>query len=106
MTSPTLILLRLDVRHAADELRWAFWAAGTDLADERDAIDRIYQLYIVLIMMGAIASCWLFALDTARSAGAGLTGISASICILALHLAPLVALALKADEALGDPRCI
>lgn len=44
MTSPTLILLRLDVRHAADELRWAFWAAGTDLADERDAIDRIYQL--------------------------------------------------------------
>lgn len=100
MTSPTLILLRLDVRHAADELRWAFWAAGTDLADERDAIDRIYQLYIVLIMMGAIASCWLFALDTVRSAGAGLTGISASICILALHLAPLVALALKADEAL------
>ena len=51
MTSPTLILLRLDVRHAADELRWAFWAAGTDLADERDAIDRIYQLYIVLIAM-------------------------------------------------------
>ena len=100
MTSPTLILLRLDVRHAADELRWAFWAAGTDLADERDAIDRIYQLYIVLIMMGAIASCWMFALDTARSAGAGLTGISASICMLALHLAPLVALALKADETL------
>lgn len=100
MTSPTLILLRLDVRHAADELRWAFWAAGTDLADERDAIDRIYQLYIVLIMMGAIASCWMFALDTARSAGAGLTGISASICMLALHLAPLVALVLKADEAL------
>lgn len=100
MTSPISLLLRLDARHAADELRWAFWAAGTDLADERDAIDRIYQLYIVLIVLGLIASCWMFALDTARSAGAALTNVSAPACVFVLRIAPAVALALKADEAL------
>lgn len=100
MTSPICILMRLDARHAANELRWAFWAAGTDLADERDAIDRIYQVYIVLIVLGMVASCWLFALDTARAAGATLASVSEPICIFALRAAPLTALALKVDEAL------
>lgn len=100
MASPISLLLRLDARHAADELRWAFWAAGTDLADEHDAIDRIYQLYIVFITLGLVASCWMFALDTARDAGANLAKVGASACELALRITPLVALVLKADEAL------
>ena len=100
MTDPTLILLRLDGRHAADELRWAFGPAGTDLADER-AMRLTASINSISSACGEPSHpAGYFALDTARSAGAGLTGISTSICMLALHLAPLVALALKADEAL------
>lgn len=99
MASPISILLRLDMRHAAHELRWAFWAAGTDLEDERDVIDRIYQFYIVLIVLGLVASSWIYALDTARDAGASFGTVAASVCSAALGAAPLLALALRMDEA-------
>ncbi|MBE6469792.1 MAG: hypothetical protein E7001_07600 [Coriobacteriaceae bacterium] len=51
-------LMRLRLRHLRTELAWWGYAFGTDLAERADLLERIYQMYLVLIAGGSALAAW------------------------------------------------
>lgn len=49
------LLVRLSLRHRKSDARFLFFAAGTDLEDDRGFLERTYQLYVALFFVGALA---------------------------------------------------
>ena len=62
------IAIWLKSKHLRAELNFWLWAAGTDLDDARDGMERLYLAYVALIVLGAAAACWLWLLDLATGA--------------------------------------
>ena len=44
-------LVRLERRHVRANARFLLFAAGTDIDEERDFLDRAYQLYLLIFMV-------------------------------------------------------
>lgn len=61
-------LLWLEGKHLRAELNFWLWAAGTDLDETHDVVERIYLAYLVVIAGVAITSCWLWLLGLVTGA--------------------------------------
>lgn len=57
-------LLWLKVRHARTAIIRAGYYGATDIYADRSISDRLYQLYLALILAGCILACWVALLDT------------------------------------------
>lgn len=83
------LLAGLEVRHLRSGLRWAFYAAGTDVQEDRELSERLYQVYVVAIAAVVAALSWgqVIALVEAARESLG-TAPSASLAAAALVVAP------------------
>lgn len=83
------LLAGLEARHLRSGLRWAFYAAGTDLQEDRELSERLYQVYVVVIAAVVAALSWgqVIALVEVARSGLG-TALSASLAAVALVAAP------------------
>ena len=61
-------LLWLEGKHLRAELNFWLWAAGTDLDETHDVVERIYLAYLVVIAGVAATSCWLWLLGLVTGA--------------------------------------
>lgn len=91
-------LLWLQARHLRSELNFYLWAAGADLDDARDLTDRIYLLYLALIVGGNVIACWMWLLGMVEG-GAG--DFAAYAAAFPSGLSQLAALVLAAPVACG-----
>lgn len=83
------LLAGLEARHLRSGLRWAFYAAGTDVQEDRELSERLYQVYVVVIAAVVAALSWgqVIALVGVARDGLG-TAPSASLAAVALVVAP------------------
>ena len=87
------LLARLELRHAKSGLRWAFFAAGSDIEDERGFLDRAYQLYVLIFAAVVMALSWAQVVSLVEGAAAAIPHAGAvSLALLALAV-PAVLLA-------------
>lgn len=79
------LLAGLEARHLMSGLRWAFYAAGTDVQEDRDLSERLYQVYVVVIAAVVAALSWGQVISLVGVARDGLgTTLSASLAAAAL----------------------
>lgn len=99
-------MLWLKRKHLRASANFWLWAAGADLDDMRDMSERIYLLYVVAIVCGCAAACWLWIMGLVTGSAqadspemAAVTAdIAPSIAAIAL-LAPVCAAALWSVRA-------
>lgn len=88
------LLARLEVRHMRSDLRFLFFAAGTDIDDDRDLMERAYQLYVLVFLIAVAALSWgqvMHVVASARDAmGAAPAG---ALACAAFAFGPALALA-------------
>lgn len=72
-------LLWLEGKHLRAELNFWLWAAGTDLDETRDVVERIYLVYLVVIAGVAITSCWLWLLGLVTGAAQAADPVTATL---------------------------
>ena len=90
-------LFWLEAKHLRAELNFWLWAAGADLDDANDVVERIYLVYLVVIAGVAVGACWLWLLGLVIGAAqVSEPGETAAMSELAL---------LGAGAALGAPAC-
>lgn len=83
-----MILLGLRRRHAWSKLVWWLHITGSDFEEDRRPSDRLYQLYIIILIAASFVALWLYLLDAAASVGVALgTANSVRIAQL-LRMAP------------------
>ena len=86
-------LVRLERRHVRANARFLLFAAGTDIDEERDFLDRAYQLYLLIFMVISLALSFAQVLDLAGQLRDGLGAeVSARLAHLLLVLAPTAGL--------------
>ena len=90
-------MLWLKRKHLRAGANFWLWAAGADLDDTRDLSERIYLLYVAVIVCGCAVACWLWILglvtESARADSPEMAAATADV-------APLVA-----GAALALPVC-
>lgn len=87
------LLVRLRVRHARTFLLRLAYLAGTDPSVDRDASDRVYQLYVAGALLICAALLWFALLDVVEKtfvAVGSLLGIVAVSALLAMAVAVFV----------------
>lgn len=82
-------MLWLELRHLRTSISRIAFAAGTDIIDEDAAPDRVYQFYVLILVVIAALLSWLGALDV-------FVGIVATLDGAILDAAPLVSLVMTA----------
>ena len=91
----------LKCRHARTELAWWGYAAGMDIVEDRDWFERMYQLYVVLILGVCMFMGWAAVLDATGGVFAALGPDAAMTCAGAVTmLLPFALFALAAVGAL------
>lgn len=86
-------LVRLERRHVRANARFLLFAAGTDIDEERDFLDRAYQLYLLIFIVISLALSFAQVLDLAGQLREGLgVTVSARLAHLLLVLAPTAGL--------------
>lgn len=99
MLSGMSTMFWLKRRHLRAELNFWLWAAGADLDDTRDLSDRIYLLYLVVLVGGCLVACWLWILGLVTGAATAADSEMAAITADAAMLIAGAALALPACAA-------
>ncbi|MDY4040778.1 MAG: hypothetical protein SOY67_01535 [Collinsella sp.] len=94
-------LMWLHVRHLRTELAWWGYAFGTDLAERVDLMERIYQLYLVLIVGGSAFAAWSMLLARVEESFRLLGPVLVPLSSFLLAGAPV---ALSASRALAGLR--
>lgn len=92
-------LLWLKFRHLRTELAWWGYIAGTDLVGDTDLIDRIYHLYLVVLLGAWGVSSWAFLLEQVEascSVAGPMLQEPLLLAVAALPLAGLVVLCFNA----------
>lgn len=87
------LLARLELRHAKSGLRWAFFAAGSDIEDERGFLDRAYQLYVLIFAAVVVALSWAQVVSLVEGVAAALPGMGAVSLALFALIVPAVLVA-------------
>ena len=76
-------MLWLKAKHLRAELNFWLWAAGVDLDDAQDMMERLYLLYVALLASAAIGACWVWLLGlvtgSAYTEGAVTAAITADV---------------------------
>ena len=85
MLSDLTCLLWLQRRHARAELNFYLWAAGADLDDQGDLVERLYLLYVVALLGAAAVAGWLWVIGLVEGAVAPI-GQSAEIRAISADL--------------------
>ncbi|OUO35325.1 hypothetical protein [Olsenella sp. An290] len=86
-------LVRLERRHVRANARFLLFAAGTDIDEERDLLDRAYQLYLLIFMAVSLTLSFAQVLDLAGQLRDALgVAVSARLAHLLLVLAPAAGL--------------
>ena len=89
MLSDLTCLLWLQRRHARAELNFYLWAAGADLDDQGDLVERLYLLYVVALLGAAAVAGWLWVIGLVEGAvapigqSAEMRAISADLVLMA-----------------------
>lgn len=97
------LLAGLEARHLMSGLRWAFYAAGTDVQEDRDLSERLYQVYVVVIAAVVAALSWGQVISLVGVARDGLgTTLSASLAAAALVAAPALAILVSGVSGLRE----
>ena len=97
-------LVWLKCRHARTELAWWGYAAGMDIVEDRDWFERMYQLYVVVILGVCMFMGWAAVLDATGGAFAALGPDAAMTCAgVVAMLLPFVLFSLTAVGALRQP---
>lgn len=93
MLSDLTCLLWLQRRHARAELNFYLWAAGADLDDQGDLVERLYLLYVVALLGAAAVAGWLWVIGLVEGAvapigqSAEMRAISADLVLMAADAA-------------------
>ncbi|MDM8299569.1 hypothetical protein [Collinsella tanakaei] len=90
-------MLWLKRKHLRASANFWLWAAGADLDDTRDLSERIYLLYVAVIVCGCTVACWLWILGLVT--GSAQTD-SPEMAAVTADIAPLIA-----GAALALPVC-
>lgn len=86
-------LVRLERRHVRASARFLLFAAGADIDEERDLLDRAYQLYLLIFVAVSLVLSFAQILDLAGQLREGLgVAVSARLAHLLLVLAPAAGL--------------
>lgn len=98
------LLMRLKRCHARRALTWFGYAAGTDLDARGDIVERIYQVYLLLLLAGAAAASWGAVLHAAAQAGVQMArmGFVPDLGTMVLVL-PLAAVVVCAGSSVVSP---
>ena len=79
-------MLWLKRKHLRASANFWLWAAGADLDDTRDLSERIYLLYVVVIVCGCAVACWLWLLGlvtgSAQTDSPEMAAVTADIALL------------------------
>lgn len=79
MSAGVPALLWLEGKHLRAELNFWLWAAGTDLDETHDVVERIYLAYLVVIAGVAATSCWLWLLGLVTGAAQTTDPVTATL---------------------------
>lgn len=91
----------LESKHLRAELNFWLWAAGTDLDEAHDVVERIYLVYLVVIAGVAITSCWLWLLGLVTGAAQTTDPVTAALTHELAQLLAGTALVLPVFAALS-----
>ncbi len=83
----------LKFRHLRTEAVYWGYAAGTDIVEDTSVSERIYQLYVLLILAGSTVSIWGMALSQVEGVFAEVGRPLVSVAAAALWAVPLVSFA-------------
>lgn len=99
------LLLWLKRRHARRALTWFGYAAGTDLDARGDAVERIYQLYLLVLVVGAAGASWSAVLNMAVQLGThmGQAGFVPDLGVAVLAAPAALALVLAVGSLMSPP---
>lgn len=99
------LLLWLKRRHARRALTWFGYAAGTDLDAHGDVVERIYQLYLLVMVVGAAGASWAAVLNMAVQLGAhaGRLGFVPDLGVAVLAVPAALALVLAVGSLASPP---
>lgn len=81
-------MLWLKRKHLRASANFWLWAAGADLDDTRDLSERIYLLYVAVIVCGCAVACWLWLLGLVTESA---QTDSPEMAAITTDIAPLVA---------------
>ena len=101
MSAGVPALLWLESKHLRAELNFWLWAAGTDLDEAHDVVERIYLVYLVVIAGVAITSCWLWLLGLVTGAAQTTDPVTAALTHELAQLLAGTALVLPVFAALS-----
>lgn len=90
---PLGLIARLELRHAKSDLRFLLFAAGTDIDEDRDFLERAYQLYLLAIFAVVLALSWgqvVYLVEGMRDA---LGQVAGALAMALVALVPAAALA-------------
>ena len=90
-------LFWLEAKHLRAELNFWLWAAGADLDDANDVVERIYLVYLVVIAGAAIGACWLWLLGLVTGAAQAASPEAAALATDIAHMC--------VGSGLGFPAC-
>lgn len=106
MLSDLSCLLWLQRRHLRSELNFYLWAAGADLDDQKDMVERLYLLYVAALLAAAAVAGWLWLLGLVEGAVAP-AGQPAELRAISAELGRLAAAAALAVPVLcGAVWCV
>lgn len=81
-------MLWLKRKHLRASANFWLWAAGADLDDTHDLSERIYLLYVAIIVCGCAIACWLWILGLVTGSA---QADSPEMAAITTDIAPLVA---------------